>query len=162
MAGDGQLGQHRGLQRFSAGCRNAGQQPGNVLAIRQGQLQHGHAVLEFGWQAPFRGGDHQGVGALPEFGGEVAQAPADARIIAVTVEILQEQDRALLHRHGAQQVEGRHGVSVRFALAPRGSAQAADEVPAEQPPAPQSLGRPLQQDLNPFLLQAADPEDRRA
>ena len=102
------------------------------------------------------------MGALPQLSGQVAQPPADGRIIAVAVEILQEQDRALLLRHSAQQVEGGHRVAARFALAARGSAQPPNEVPAEEAPPPQPLRRPLQQHLHPFLLQAADPEDRRA
>ena len=78
------------------------------------------------------------------------------------MEIPQQQDRSLALGQPIQAGQGCHGIAGGFSLAVRCSAQAIDEIPAQQAAATEPLGCGLQQHLHPFLLQAADPEDRGA
>ena len=78
------------------------------------------------------------------------------------MKIAQHQQGPLLGRQGIEAGQGRHRVAGGLATAVWGTAQPINEVPAEQGAAAQSLGGLFQQAINPFLLKAADPQNRRA
>ena len=78
------------------------------------------------------------------------------------MKIAQHQQGPLLGRQGVETGQGRHRVPGGLATAVWGTAQAINEVPAQQGAAAESLGGLFQQAINPFLLKAADPQNRRA
>ena len=88
MASSSELLQHGRIQRFATGASNVAQQSANLIGIRQGQINSGDDVLQFRGDLPIGGGDDEGVGGPGQFGGQIAQSPADTGIVAEAMEIL--------------------------------------------------------------------------
>ena len=162
MAGGGELLEHLRFQGLAARHGDRAQQGADLARLGQGQLQHRDAVLQLPGQPPFRRADHQGVGHKRQRGGQIAQPPADAGIIAVAMEILEQQDGPLFCRHRRQGLEGRHRIAGRLPLAIGVAAEPGDKIPAQQQATAEAPRRLFQQAFEALLLEAADPDDRRA
>ena len=100
------------LQQFrshglSAGLGDVPEQRLDLLLVGQRKIQQGDALLQFPGELPLRGRDHEGLRALAQARGQVAELAADAAVVRVAMEIVEHQQGGLLSRQGAQAFQGR-------------------------------------------------------
>jgi len=105
--------------------------------------------------------DHQGLGLAAQADREIAQAPADARIIAVAMEIEKQKNGRLILGQAFEAVEGRQRIADGLGRAIRQPGDPINEIPAKTGCAVRAgaAARPSRVSIR-SSSRAADPEDR--